>query len=71
MQHFLKGENKKDTQEELLKMPASELRLEREKCTLELVKARLAIASRQEKNTSKLKKLRRYIASIETITSKL
>lgn len=59
------------TYEELKKMPAAELKQERENCKLELMKKRLAIASRQDKNTSKLKTLRRYIARIETITSTL
>lgn len=57
--------------EELLKMPASELVSERDKSKFELVKARLAIATRQEKNTSQVKKLRHYIAQIKTVLRQL
>lgn len=51
--------------EELKKLGAKELDEELKKITLELLKLRLALSSRQSKETSKLKLLRKYVARMK------
>lgn len=53
--------------DELQKMRAQELEEEFKKAKLELMKLKLGVASRQVKDTSKLKGLRKYVARIKTI----
>jgi ribosomal protein L29 len=55
------------TLDELKLMKTSELNHEHEKASYELLKLRMALASRQSKETSKVKALRKYIARINTI----
>lgn len=55
------------TAEELKKMTNKELKEEFQKAKLNLLKLRLGVFSRQEKETSKLKGLRKYIARIKTL----
>lgn len=55
------------TKEELIKMNARELDQEIEKTRVDLLKLRLMLASRQSKETAKLKRLRIYVARIKTI----
>ena len=55
------------TKEEILKMNEKELGEELQKSKLELLKMRLGLASRQFKETSKFKILRKYIARIKTL----
>lgn len=54
------------TVEEIRKMSEKELLEELRRSKLDLLKARLGVASRQMKETSKLKALRKYIARIKT-----
>lgn len=51
--------------EELRKLSKKELKEEFQKSSLDLLKLRMAVASRQDKETSKLKALRKYIARIK------
>lgn len=53
--------------EELKKMNDKELNEELKKSSLELLKLRLGVASRQEKGVSELKLLRKHIARIKTV----
>lgn len=53
--------------DELIKMAGKELEEEMQKAKLDLLKLRLAVTSRQSKDTSKLTALRKYIARIKTI----
>lgn len=53
--------------DELIKMAEKELEEEMQKAKLDLLKLRLAVTSRQSKETSKLKALRKYIARIKTL----
>ncbi|MBI2638930.1 50S ribosomal protein L29 [Candidatus Peregrinibacteria bacterium] len=53
--------------DELQKMTEKELEEELRKSGLDLLKLRLGVASRQTKETSKLKLLRKYIARIKTL----
>lgn len=53
--------------DELQKMTAKELNEEFGKAKLNILKLRLGLASRQEKETDKLKSLRKYIARIRTL----
>lgn len=53
--------------DELQKMTAKELNEEFGKAKLNILKLRLGLASRQEKETDKLKRLRKYIARIRTL----
>lgn len=55
------------TLEELKKLPLKELAEELKKTTGEMIKAKLALASRQSKKTSGIKPLRKYIARIKTV----
>lgn len=55
--------------EELKHMTVKELEEEIQKSKFDLLKLRMAVASRQSKDTVKLKTLRRYIARIKTIKS--
>lgn len=52
---------------ELKNMAEKELDVEFNKSKLELLKLRLAVASRQSKETSKIKALRKYIARIKVV----
>lgn len=52
---------------EIRKMNARELEEELKKGNIELLKLRLALASRQLKNTAKLKALRKYMAQLKSI----
>ena len=54
------------TQDELTKMKVNELNEEAQKATLEYVKLRLAVTTRQSNKTAELKKLRRHIARART-----
>lgn len=53
--------------EDLRKLNAKELEEEVQKSKIELLKLRLSVAARQNKETSKLKGLRKYVARINTI----
>lgn len=53
--------------EELKKMSLRELEEEFQKSSFDLLKLRMAVASRQSKETAKLKALRKHIARIKTI----
>ncbi len=53
--------------DELQKMTDKELEEELKKSGLNLLKLRLGVTSRQTKETSKLKVLRKYIARIKTL----
>lgn len=55
------------TKEELKHMKEAELDSEMNRSEIDLYKLSLAVASRQSKETSKLKALRRYIARIKTL----
>ncbi|MFA6521555.1 MAG: 50S ribosomal protein L29 [Candidatus Gracilibacteria bacterium] len=54
------------TVEEIKKLSEKDLLEEIRKSKFELLKTRLGISSRQSKETSKLKELRKYIARIKT-----
>lgn len=54
------------THDELKKMQAKELMEEAAKATLEYVKLRLGVSTRQSKETAKLKVLRHHIARAKT-----
>lgn len=53
------------TLDELKRMAAKELNEECSKSKMDLMKLRLAVAARQNKETSTIKKLRKYIARIK------
>lgn len=53
--------------EELKKLTLRELEEEVQKSHFDLLKLKLAVASRQSKETAKLKSLRKYIARIKTM----
>lgn len=53
--------------DELIKLNQKELEEELEKSRIDLFKLRIAVSSRQTKETSKLKGLRKYIARIKTL----
>jgi len=53
--------------EDLRKLNVKELEEEVNKSKIELLKLRLSVAARQNKETSKLKDLRKYVARINTI----
>lgn len=53
--------------DELQKMTEKELEEELRKSGFDLLKLRLGVSSRQTKETSKLKLLRKYIARIKTL----
>lgn len=53
------------TLDELKRMAGKELNEEFVKAKISLMKLKLAVASRQNKETSKLKELRKYIARIK------
>lgn len=55
--------------EELKHMTTKELEEEMQKSKFDLLKLRMAVASRQSKDTVKLKALRKYIARIKTMKS--
>lgn len=55
------------TLDELKHMTEKELLEEYKKSKLELLKLRLRVSARQNKETSKLKELRKYIARIKTL----
>lgn len=55
------------TLDELKKMSQKELDQEFQKSKLDLLKLRLGVSTRQQKETSKLKDLRKYIARIRTL----
>ncbi|GEM_PF-5696671 len=55
------------TLDELKKMTHKELDEEFQKSKLNLLKLRLGVSTRQQKETSKLKDLRKYIARIKTL----
>lgn len=55
------------TTEELRKLADKEMRQELEKAQFELLKIKLAVQSKQEKNTAKLQNMRTYVARIKTI----
>lgn len=56
-----------NTLEDLIRMHSKDLEEELERAGLDLVKLRLAVHSKQSKETSRLKLLRKYIARIKTI----
>lgn len=53
--------------DELKKMTKNELSEEIKKAIVELLKLRLSVSSRQSKEVSKFKSLRKYIARIKTL----
>ncbi|MBI4994462.1 50S ribosomal protein L29 [Candidatus Peregrinibacteria bacterium] len=53
--------------DELKQMSLRELEEEFQRARFDLLKLRLAVASRQSKETVKLKALRKYVAQIKTI----
>lgn len=55
------------TYAEIRKMNARELEEELKKGNIEFLKLRLSLASRQLKNTAKLKALRKYMAQLKSI----
>lgn len=57
--------------DELTKMNQKELEEELEKSRIDLFKLRLSVSTRQTKETSKLKGLRKYIARIKTLKALL
>ncbi len=52
--------------DELHRLNMKELREEVEKAQMELFKLRLGVSSQQEKQTSKIKLLRKYVARLKT-----
>lgn len=57
--------------DELKKMREKELEAELKKAQVDLIKLRLAVATRQSKETSNLKGLRKYISRIKTLQAAL
>lgn len=55
------------TLDELKRLNLKELAEELKKAKIDLLKLRLAVASRQSKETSKLKELRKYVARMKTL----
>lgn len=55
------------TLDELKRMNPKELAEEIKKAKIDLLKLRLTVASRQSKETSKLKGLRKYVARMKTL----
>lgn len=55
------------TKEELKKLNEKELDEELQKAKIELLRLRFGIASKQNKETSGLKALRKYVARVKTI----
>ncbi len=57
--------------EELKSMNQKELNEELKKAKLELLKVRLAVASRQSKESSKIKSLKKHIARVKMLKNSL